>query len=85
MLPYIFIDRATKSTVRQEGGSKWNDAVSTTSWRIITVVSWRIGTIYWEKFQSLKPTLTELNLPHPGYLELRSQLPNWGASPPGPP
>ena len=28
MIPYIFIDRATNLTVCQEGGSKWNDALS---------------------------------------------------------
>ena len=35
------------------GGSKWKGALSTISWRILIVVSGRIDTIYWEKFQSL--------------------------------
>ena len=35
--------------------------------------------------KKLKPTLTQLNLTLPWFLELRSQCPNCGASPPGPP
>ena len=45
VLIYIVWYLTTKSTVCHEGGgSKLNDALSTNSWRIITVVSWRIET-----------------------------------------
>ena len=43
--------RAVDNTAK--GVEKLNYSLSMMSLRIITVVNWRIGTIYWKKFQSL--------------------------------